>query len=759
MKIIYKIASIELRMLFCSPIAWLLLLCFVLQTGIIFTGFLDNYIASTSSGYPIYSASSLFTRTGGLWSKVQDFIYMYIPLLTMGIVSKELSSGSIKLLYSSPISNTQIILGKFAAMVVYSALLMAMLLIYVVIAGCVIENFEWAWVLTGLLGLFLLTCTYMAVGIFVSSLTTYQIIAAVGTFVILMLLGMVSRWGQQYDIVRDITYWLSIDGRATTFINGMLCSEDILYFPVIMALFLSLTIIRLNAVRQKLRVLKTLRQYGAVVLLVCVVAIVSSRPMMLCYYDATTNKINTITPNSQEIIKQATGGMTITSYVNVADMKYHLYAYPGFIFRNRETFERYTRFKPEIKLKTVYYYADPSGSNTTEATWNFTKMQCKNTNLDTAMLKTKEEVDQMVDLSGEDYTFIRQIVRDNGQKEWLRTYDFGNPLPGEAEISAAFKRLVMKLPRIGFVKGHRERDIYTEAPQGYSFIGNQKKVGFSAWNQGFAVTEISLQKPIPEDVDLLVIADMRSELLPEEETALQEYINRGGSLFVTGDPDHREAQNPMLRKFLGVELTPMLVGEDIRFKKKLQPNELGCILTEEMKKEMFHVPGDRAIVMPTCSGVEQVEEKGFEMHPFLTCDTLGQYWTELETTDFEDDTVKFNPAAGEVSKQFTTLMGLTRMVNGKEQRILVSGDADCIANNEFFMKRFISSGNQELFLGASYWLSHGRAPIDVRRPMPVDNHVMLSKTGNQVIKIMIVWMLPIFLLAIGVFVWLRRRGR
>lgn len=757
MKIIYKIAAIELRMLFCSPIAWLLLLCFVLQTGIIFTGTFDHYVVMTAKGNPIYSASALFTGGQGLWGKMQEFIYMYIPLLTMGVVSKELSSGSIKLLYSSPISNTQIILGKFFSMAVYAALLMAMLLIYIVIAGCVIENFEWAWVLTGLLGLFLLICTYMAVGIFVSSLTTYQILAAVGTFMILMVLSMVGQWGQQYDIVREITYWLSINGRASTFIDGMLCSEDILYFPVITALFLSLTIIRLNAVRQKQRVLKTLKQYGTVALLVCVVAIVSSHPMMRCYYDTTINKINTLTPNSQEIIKQATGGMTITSYVNVADMKYNLYAYPNFIFNNRKMFERYVRFKPEIKLKVVYYYADPSGKNTTEATWNYAKIQCKNTGLDTAMLKTKEEIDQMVDLSGEDYTFIRQIVRDNGQKEWLRAYNFGAPSPSEAEISVALKRLVMKLPRIGFVQGHRERDIHTEVPQGYSFIGNQKKVSFSAWNQGFDVTEVSLQQPVPEDVDLLVIADMRSELLPNEEEKLQEYIDRGRSLFILCDPDHREAQNPMLRKFLGLELTPTLVGEDIRFEKKLQPNELGCILTKEMREKMFHIT--EAVVMPTCSGIEQIENKGFEIHPFLTSDTLGLYWTELETTDFEDDTVKFNPAAGEISKQFITLAGLTRTVNGKEQRILVSGDADCVANNEFFMKRFIRCGNQNLFLGASYWLSHGRAPIDVRRPSPVDNHVMLSRTENQVIKIMIIWVLPIFLLCLGVFVWLRRRGR
>lgn len=758
MKIIYKIACVELRMLFCSPIAWLLLLCFSLQMGVIFTNILGGFV---EGGYSYNASFLLFASpTGGLWAKVQEFIYMYIPLLTMGIVSKELSSGSVKLLYSSPISNAQIILGKFLSMVVYAALMMAVLMIFVIIGGCTIEHFEWGWVLTGLLGLFLMTCTYMAVGIFVSSLTTYQILAAVGTFVILMLLSMVKGWGQQYDIVRDITYWLSIDGRASTFIWGMLCSEDVLYFPVIAAFFLSLTIIRLNAVRQKQRIWKTLGQYGAITLVVCVVALVSSQPMMKFYYDSTHNKTNTITPVSQEIIKQATGGMTITSYVNVLDRSFHLYTYPSFIFANRKLFEKYARFKPELKLRTVYYYADPMGNNPKEISWRYAKQVCETYGMDSTMLKTKEEVDKMVDLSEEGYTFVRQITRESGEKEWLRVYSFGYPRPDEAEISAAIKRMVMKLPTLGLVQGHRERDIYTEVPYGYSLVGNQKKASFSPWNQGFDVKPVTLEQPIPEEIDMLAMIDPRSGLTPEEETVLQAYIDRGGSLFFIGDVDHREVQNPMLCKLLGVELTPMLAGVDVRHGKKLRADDLGVIPTDEMKEKMHQVfyGGADIIVMPACSGVEMVEDRGFTSHPFLICDTLGQYWTELETTDFEEDSVRFNPAKGEVSKSFTTLLGLTRMVNGKEQRILISGDADCMSNNEFSQKRLVRSGNQYLFLGANYWLSHERAPIDVRRPMAIDNRVLISQGGYKAVKVFMLWIFPILLLAAGVLIWLRRRG-
>ena len=350
-------------MLFYSPIAWLLLLCFVVQTALYFTNIYEHFVQEMVSYGNTYRCSEYIFVHGygaqGLWFQVQGFLYFYIPLLTMGVVSKEFSSGSVKLLYSSPVSNAQIILGKFLGMVIFAAIMMAVLLCYVLFAAFTVKDFELAWVLTGLLGLFLLACTYMAVGIFVSSLTTYQIIAAVGTFVVLMLLSMISGWGQEYDVIRDITYWFGINGRASTFILGMICSEDVLYFPVLVAVFLALTIIRLNAVRQKQRFTVTLGKNMAVIFLACIVAYLSSRPILIKYYDTTSTQQNTLTPVSQKILSQVKGGMTITSYVNVLDPRFWSYTYPGFIMENREQFRQYSRFKPvsytHLTLPTTPY--------------------------------------------------------------------------------------------------------------------------------------------------------------------------------------------------------------------------------------------------------------------------------------------------------------------------------------------------------------------------------------------------------------------
>lgn len=766
MKIILKIARTELQMLFYSPIAWLLLLCFIIQSALKFTSVYQDFMVSMENYGGFFQASSwLFVGNFGqmgLWYLIQNFLYLYIPLLTMGIVSKELSSGSIKLLYAAPISNAQIILGKFLSLVVYSAILTGVLAIYVVYAWCTIENFEAIWILTGLLGLFLLMCTYMAVGIFVSCLTSYQIIAAVGTFMVLMLLGMVSNWGQHYDFVRDVTYWLSINGRVSTFIQGMLCSEDLIYFPVITAMFLSLTIIRLDAIRQKQKFTKVLSKYATVVSVVCVIAYLSSQPMFWGYYDATSTKENTLTPISQEVIDKLEGGMKITSYVNVLDPNYGSYAYPGFIIYNQRFFRMYTKFKPEVKLDVVYYYADTKettlgGQYANMSAWEKAKVICEITGTDSCMLKTKEEVDQMVDLSEEGYMFIRQIERENSQKEWLRNYE-GGRFPGEGEITVALKRMVMPLPKIGFLIGHNERSIEDPGPRGYHRVSGDKHVMTSVWNQGFDVEEVSLQKRIPENILIVLIVDPKVAFTSEEEEVLQEYIDRGGNLFILGEPRSREELNPTLRKFFGLELTPVLVAGALQFK-TASPDILGCRPTAWGKENLPDLVRTYELALLGTSGVEVVENKGFELHSITETNSNIDYWTEVETTDYVDDTVRYNPAAGEISKQFVTIMGLTRQVGDKEQRIVISGDADVLSNNAFIVNTGLRNINTTLMLGACYWMSEGAAPIDVSRPVPTDDKVAVSASGVKYIKWGFLGLFPLLILGLAVYQWLHRRGR
>ena len=136
-------------------------------------------------------------------------------------------------------------------MMIYGIVLVFILFVFVVYGAAAIKSFDFVATLSGLLGLYLLICAYAAIGLFMSSLTSYQVVAAMGTLAVLAVLNFIGGTWQDIAFVRDITYWLSIRGRASEFINGLICSDDVLYFIIVIALFLALSIIRLQGVRQK----------------------------------------------------------------------------------------------------------------------------------------------------------------------------------------------------------------------------------------------------------------------------------------------------------------------------------------------------------------------------------------------------------------------------------------------------------------------------------------------------------------------------
>lgn len=100
---------------------------------------------------------------------------------------------------------------------------------------------------------------------------------------------------------------------------------------------------------------------------------------------------------------------------------------------------------------------------------------------------------------------------------------------------------------------------------------------------------------------------------------------------------------------------------------------------------------------------------------------------------------------------------LTRDVNGKEQRIVITGDADCISNGELGQTR--SPANFVMDLGTFHYLSYNEIPIDARRPQTTDTRVFINRIGYNMIEIGFVYILPLLLFGTGLFLWLRRRGR
>jgi ABC-2 type transport system permease protein len=358
--------------------------------------------------------------------------------------------------------------------------------------------------------------------------------------------------------------------------------------------------------------------------------------------------------------------------------------------------------------------------------------------------------------------------------------------PGETEISAALKRLVMELPVVGFLSGHGERDGNNEGDRGYYRFSRDKPFRYSLVNQGFDCLDVRLDREIPERVNILVIADQRAPLAPGEEERLDAYIARGGNLVILGETRRQEVMNPLVARF-GVRFMP---GQLVKYSSEAPANAANLPASDQVAANGVNRPGllnnfpadfiqsrvtregkelayiyeimfnrRDVVTMPGCVGLEYDEGKGYKVIPLLASDTTDS-WNELETTNFIDDTVRVNPAIGEIARSYPTALALTREINGREQRVLITGDADCLGNGEISIQRpRVQAANYNLIMGTFFWMSGSEVPIDVRRPVPPDNKIFMTGSGVKVGKLLSLGLFPLLLLAACLVIWTRRRGR
>ena len=103
------------------------------------------------------------------------------------------------------------------------------------------------------------------------------------------------------------------------------------------------------------------------------------------------------------------------------------------------------------------------------------------------------------------------------------------------------------------------------------------------------------------------------------------------------------------------------------------------------------------------------------------------------------------------------MVALSRQVNGKEQRVMILGDADCISNGEINESR--SATNFIMDLGVYNWMSNNEMPLLIQRPPTQDNKVYITKGGYYVMNGIFMYGVPGLLAIGGLLLWLRRRGK
>jgi ABC-2 type transport system permease protein len=242
----------ELDSYFVSPVAYLLLTMFALIFGFFFWNsvafFVVRGMESQMSGqsFPM-SVNEYIIRP--LLSNAGVVGLFFIPMITMRLFAEEKRTGTIELLATSPIRDSEIILGKWlAAVVLYACMLLftglnfAFLFVY--------GNPDWKPMLVGYLGLLLQAGGLLAIGTFISSLTKNQIIAGAATFGVCLLLWVLE-WVSGYETATwaKVLAYLAVVTHFESFAKGVIDTKDLVYYVSMIFLGLFLTARSLESLR------------------------------------------------------------------------------------------------------------------------------------------------------------------------------------------------------------------------------------------------------------------------------------------------------------------------------------------------------------------------------------------------------------------------------------------------------------------------------------------------------------------------------
>jgi ABC-2 type transport system permease protein len=252
---IWAIFKKEMRLYFTSPVAWVVFTIFLLIAGYFFYSIFAFFtLASMQSAMNPQMGRDLNVTDSvmrPLFSNISVILLLLMPLVTMRLFAEERRAGTIELLLTFPVRDGAVLAGKYLAALGLYAIMITLTLLY---PGIVVyfARLEWGPILTGYLGLLLMGATFIAVGVFASSLTENQIVAAITTFGALLIFWILG-WSADYagGTAGKVLQFLSILEHNDSFSKGVLDTKDVLYYLNFTVLALFLTLRSLEARRWK----------------------------------------------------------------------------------------------------------------------------------------------------------------------------------------------------------------------------------------------------------------------------------------------------------------------------------------------------------------------------------------------------------------------------------------------------------------------------------------------------------------------------
>ena len=243
---VWHICAREIRAYFLSPVAWIVMTAFLFLNGVIFSLIVNAF---NQPGAPTGSVMQVFlARNVFYWF----FFLLFIAAITMRLFAEERRSGTLEVLMTAPVTDTEAVLGKYLGALIFYLALWAPTLVYVVVLRR-FSPLDLGPIVSGYLYLVLVGAMFLALGILISILTRSQIVAAIVAFALMFLLFLLPVFGEGLlsggGVARDAMSAMNLWDHAGDFGKGIVDSRPLVYYASATLVFLFLSVRALAAKR------------------------------------------------------------------------------------------------------------------------------------------------------------------------------------------------------------------------------------------------------------------------------------------------------------------------------------------------------------------------------------------------------------------------------------------------------------------------------------------------------------------------------
>lgn len=699
----------ELKNFFTTVTGWLFIAVHVCMAGLYF------FAINLLSGY---------ANIGETVSSVLFLLLLTTPVLSMRILTEERKQKTDQLTLTSPVSVAGIVWGKYLALATVFTIPIAVMCTFPLLLsryGAVPMGESY----TAILVYYLFGLTCLAVGLFVSSVTESQVIAAVLSFAVLfagyMMSSIISLISSAGNAVTKVLGAFDFYSRLTGMLGGTLDLKAVLYFLTVIAVCLFLTVQSIQKRRYHVSVKNlSMGAYSTGMIAVVLVAAVflnlaaSALPDSYTTVDVTSQKLYSLTPTTKKLLKELTGDVTIY----VINSESNEDSMVG------KTLDSYAALSEHIKV----VYKDPVVSP------DFYKDYTDSISINSLIVECGEKF---------------QVINYND----LYTYDFDSATYRQTVSGYDAEGLLTSA--VAYVTSENTSPVYQVQGHGEQSLEQTFSDGVKKENIILEDLTLLTSEGVPENAAGVMILSPTGDLNEEDAEKLIDYLDQGGKILLTTSyTDYFREEMPNLTKVLeyfGLSVGDGLIVEqdqDMMYQSPLYL--LPEVEADSLTTGVFGKTYD-FIMMPYTQPILITETEGVTVTPLLSTSLSSYSKTGLK------DSGEITKEQGDAQGPFAVGVHAVKTLDSEKTAEIIVYSSDMLfteTSNQYTM-----DNNLTLFTNAVSTMGGKTESISIPVKSYQTERVTVPMASSIRLAILFMGIIPVGLLVIGIVVWARRKKR